>query len=114
MSNAIIYHNPKCSKSRKALEILESNNIKIDVREYLVSGLSVQEIQFISDSLELPIIDFIRKKEEEYKALNIDWTDKDQAIDALSKFPKILERPIIIKDSKGIIARPPENLEQLF
>jgi arsenate reductase len=114
MSKVIIYHNPKCSKSRETLELLEGKGVNIEIREYLVSGLQTQDIKLISDTLNLPIIDFIRKKEEEYKVLSIDWTDMNQATDALINNPKILERPIVIKGTRAIIGRPPENIEKLF
>lgn len=109
-----IYHNPRCSKSRKALEILQNKNIDLKIIPYLDQGITKAEVLELSSLLSLNVIDFIRTKEEEFKSLDIDSTDNDACAKAISDFPKILERPIVIKDGKAIVARPPENLEELF
>ena len=115
MSNTyIIYHNPRCSKSRKALEILESNNCVIEIREYLKTGIKEEEVEVLKDLLQLDVNDFLRHKEEEYKSKAVNWSDNKQAMAALVESPKILERPIVIKAGKAVIARPPEKVEELL
>ena len=109
-----IYHNPRCSKSRQALELLENKGINPTVKKYLDEGLTIDEIMELSGLLKKDIIDFVRTKEEAYKALGIDWNNNDAAAKALSKNPKILERPIVINGKKAIVARPPELIEDLF
>ena len=113
MNNEVtIYHNPKCSKSRKALEIIKSKNIEPTIILYLASKLSKTEVKNLLAKLGLPIRDILRTEEDEYKNnnLNNDNLDDDELIDFLIKFPKLLERPIVIKNSKAVIGRPPENI----
>ena len=108
----IIYHNPKCSKSRKALEIIKSNNIEPTIILYLVNKLSKTEVEDLLSKLGLSIRDILRTEEDEYKNNNLknENLSDDKLIDFLIKFPKLLQRPIVIKNSKAVIGRPPENI----
>ena len=113
MNNELtIYHNPKCSKSRKALEIIRGKNIEPTIILYLASKLSKTEVKNLLAKLGLPIRDILRTEEDEYKNnnLNNENLGDDELIDFLIKFPKLLERPIVIKNSKAVIGRPPENI----
>ena len=112
----IIYHNPKCSKSRKALEIIKSKNIEPTIILYLVNKLSKIEVENLLSKLELSIRDILRKGEDEYKNNNLKNEDlsDDKLIEFLIKFPKLLQRPIVIKNSKAVIGRPPENILNLL
>ena len=113
MNKEIInYHNPKCSKSRKALEIIKSQNIEPTIIFYLVSKLSKIEVKNLLAKLGLSIRDILRTGEDEYKNnnLNNENLGDNELIDFLIKFPKLLERPIVIKNSKAVIGRPPENI----
>ena len=110
-----IYHNPRCSKSRKALEILEAKpGIQLSIKKYLEEGITTDEAINLGKLLEMDVNKFLRTKEDEYKSLDIDWSDNEKAAKALSDFPKILERPIVIKGDRAVVARPPEDLEKLF
>lgn len=108
----LIYHNPRCSKSRKALELLINNNIKPNIILYLNEPLSKKNLSEIIAISSLPIRDFIRSNESEYKENNLDNTalTDDELLDFIIKFPKILQRPIIKHHNKVVIARPPENI----
>ena len=108
----IIYHNPKCSKSRKALEIIKSKNIEPTIILYLVNKLSKTEVQNLLSKLGLSIRDILRTGEDEYKNNNLKNKNlsDDKLIELLIKFPKLLQRPIVIKNSKAVIGRPPENI----
>ena len=113
MNNGItIYHNPKCSKSRKALEIIRGKNIEPTIILYLKTKLSKTEIKNLLAKLGLPIRDILRTGEDEYKNNNLNNKNlgDDELIDFLIKFPKLLERPIVIKNSKATIGRPPEKI----
>ncbi len=116
MSDFIIYHNPRCSKSRQTLEILNEKDIDTEIVLYLENPPSVKEVASILQKLGLSSRDIIRKGEEEYKLLNI----KDQSltenelIALMSENPKLIERPIVVKDDKAIIGRPPENVLSLL
>ena len=108
----IIYHNPKCSKSRKALEIIKSKNIEPIIILYLVNKLSKTEVKNLLSKLGLSIRDILRTGEDEYKNNNLkneNLTD-DKLIDFLIKFPKLLQRPIVVKNNKAVVGRPPENI----
>ena len=112
----IIYHNPKCSKSRKALDIIKSKNFEPTIILYLVNKLSKAEVKKLLSKLGLSIRDILRTGEDEYKNNNLkneNLTD-DKLIDFLIKFPKLLQRPIVIKNSKAVIGRPPENILNLL
>lgn len=107
-----IYHNPRCSKSRQALELLESKNIKPEIILYLQEGLDSVEVKNILDLLECNPREIIRKKEIEYKDQNLsdkNLSDED-LIKAIVNTPKLLERPIIINGTKAAIGRPIENI----
>ena len=108
---AIIYHNPRWSKSRNSVRILEEKNIDFKIIEYLKNPLSLNELKNILNILQLKPIDIIRKTEAEYKENKIDLIkNDDEVLIAIIKFPKILQRPIILNGNKGVIGRPPENI----
>ena len=106
-----IYHNPRCSKSRQTLSLIEAKNKKVEIIEYLETPATVEEIESILEKLGIKAIDLVRKKEkiwiEDYKGR--DLTDK-KIIEAMVENPKIMERPIVIDGNKAIIGRPPENV----
>ncbi len=108
----LIFHNPQCSKSRKALDILTNNNIKPQIIFYLKEPLTKKLLLDIFKTSNLPIRSFLRSNEPEYKKNELDNTEltDNELLDFILKFPKILERPIIKHNNKVIIARPPENI----
>ena len=114
MSKVTMYHNPKCSKCRKTLSLLEDKGVTVDVREYLKEAPSIEELRDISKKLQLRAKDFIRKKEDELKDLDLDRENDEALFAAINEHPRILERPIVIRGEKAVIGRPPENIEQLF
>ncbi len=107
-----IYFNNRCSKCHKAKDYLERNNINFNIIEYLESGLSKKEITDVLKKGNYNILDILRKNEEEYK---LDIKDKDlsedQIINILSKYPKLLQRPLIVDKKRALIARDEEALE---
>ena len=111
-----IYHNPKCSKSRKALEIIKSKNIEPRIILYLLNKLSKTEVKNLLSKLGLSIRDILRTEEDEYKNNNLknEKLSDDKLIEFLIKFPKLLERPIVVKNNKAVIGRPPENILNLL
>ena len=117
MSNKItIYHNPKCSKSRKALEIIKSKNIEPTIILYLVNKISKTEVKNLLSKLGLSIRDILRTGEDEYKKNNLknENLSDSQLIEFLIKFPTLMQRPIVVKNSKAVIGRPPENILNLL
>jgi len=110
-----IWHNNRCSKSREAKKILEESNVPHGTFEYLKEEFTKETILDIMKKLGISDIkDMLRKKEEEYKAFDIENKSQDEIIDIILKTPKLIERPIIIKDQKAVIARPMENLTDLL
>ena len=111
MTKTIIYHNPRCSKSRQTLELIESKGISPVIVEYLKSPLNAGELSNIYDMLGDAASGMARKGEDDYKASGLsDNSTKLEIISALAKHPKLLERPIVTNNGKAIIGRPPENV----
>ena len=111
-----MYHNPRWGKSRKTLQLLRDNGHEPNIIEYLKNPPSANDINTICKLLCKDPIDIIRTSEKLYRDLNIndmDW-DNDDLINAMVKFPKLLERPIVIRGEKGIIGRPPEKVLELL
>ena len=110
-----IYHNSRCSKSRYTLKILKDQNISFEIINYLENNLSENEIESILEKLNIQAIELVRKNEklwkEKYK--NKQLTSK-QIIKILHENPKLIERPIVINELKGVIGRPPENVYDLL
>ncbi|HIP17818.1 MAG TPA: arsenate reductase (glutaredoxin) [Sulfurovum sp.] len=114
MSKITIWHNPRCSKSREALNLLEKQGKEVDVYKYLDEALSVDEIKSVLLKLGIVARDLMRTKETIYKELGLkDIEDEEVLIEAMSKYNKLIERPIIITDTKAIIGRPPELVLEL-
>lgn len=110
-----IYHNPRCSKSRCALDWLKEKSIDFEVIEYIKNPLSVFEIRSILNQLNMKAIDLLRKNEQEFKAFIQDKNlNEDEIIELMSKYPKLIERPIVINDGKAVIARPVEKLTEII
>lgn len=107
-----IIHNPRCSKSRQTLALLEENGVTPEVIEYLKTPLSAETLTSIVKKLGVSIRDIIRTKESEYKetgADNQNLTDAEVTT-ILAATPKLIERPIVINGDKAAIGRPPENV----
>tara|TARA_Y100000766_G_scaffold184011_1_gene157969 strand:- start:27 stop:371 length:345 start_codon:yes stop_codon:yes gene_type:complete len=107
----IIYHNPRCRKSREALKYLQDKKYDFEIRDYIKNLLSVQETLDLIDSLKIKPIELVRKNEliwkENFKNKDL---DDNQIINALSKYPKLIERPIVTKGKSSIIAKPIDKL----
>ena len=105
-----IYHNPRCSKSRQTLQLLTEKAIDAEIIEYLKTPPTAAELKELLDMLGLTPRQLMRKKEVEYKESGADQADlSEQAlIDIMVANPKLIERPIVIKDGKAAIGRPPE------
>ena len=110
-----IYHNPRCRKSREGLAFLESSGLEFEVMRYLDNPPGTQEIEELLKALNIPPIDLVRKNEAIWKS---DYKGKElsdsQVIEALSLHPKLIERPIVLKNNKAVIARPAERINELL
>ncbi|EAQ64501.1 arsenate reductase family protein [Marinomonas sp. MED121] len=112
----IIYHNPRCSKSRETLALLESNQIEAQIRLYLDDTPSVDELKTLLAQLDMSPIQLMRTKEALYKEnnLHLDTVTDEERLAAMTQFPKLIERPIVIHNEKAKIGRPPEQVLALF
>ncbi|PIF03664.1 MAG: arsenate reductase (glutaredoxin) [Arcobacter sp.] len=110
-----IWHNNRCSKSREAKAILEKADLEFEVFEYLKNDFSKEELLKLMAQLKVTDIkDMLRHKEKEYKELDIANKSQNEILELVVQNPKLIERPIIIKDNKAVIARPMENLINLL
>lgn len=115
MSTYTIWHNPRCSKSRQTMGILEENGIEPDVIKYLDEIQSVEAIKEVLKKLNLSARELMRTKEDVYKSLGLkDEMDEEKLIKAMAENPKLIERPIVIKGDKAVLGRPPEKVLELF
>ncbi|USG61021.1 arsenate reductase (glutaredoxin) [Sneathiella marina] len=108
-------HNPRCSKSRQTLAILEENGIEPIIIDYLSSPPSLEELRDILKLLDMQPRDLMRKGEAEYKENNLSDANltTDQLLQAMVDFPKLIERPIVLANGKARIGRPPESVLEI-
>ena len=112
MSDIVIYHNPRCSKSRQALELLKERSIEPTIIKYLETPPTADELKRILRLLGMKPRDLMRKREKEYKELGLDdeALSDDQLIQAMVEHPRLIERPIVIGNGKAALGRPPEQV----
>ena len=110
-----IYHNPRCSKSRQTLAIIEEKGADVEIVEYLNDMPTKSELKEILSDLGIAAEQLLRKGEADFKENFKGKTlSDDEWIDAMIKYPKLMERPIVVKDGKAILGRPPENVLELL
>ena len=110
----VIWHNPRCSKSREALELLRAEGVEPKIVRYLEEAPSEEEIRALLKMLGIGARELMRTKETLYRELGLgEVTDEDALIRAMAEHPKLIERPIVIRDGKAVIGRPPEKVVEL-
>lgn len=114
MTKFTLIHNPKCSKSRATLQILNEHNIEPNIFLYLEEKIESDFLKSLFKALGKKPGECLRTKEDEFKALSLDTENDDEVIEAIIKFPKILERPILYDGKRAAIGRPPENILELI
>lgn len=118
MINNVILHNPRCSKSRQTLKLLEDANIKLDIIEYLKDTPSLEELDYICRLLGVEPQMIIRVNEKLFTELGLSLNDKQktrkQWLQILKDYPKLIERPIVIYKNNAIISRPPERVYNII
>ena len=115
MQNIEIWHNPQCSKSRNAMELLEAKGLNTSVIKYLENVPTKEQIKDVLKKLNMKASQILRTGEDIYKELNLkEIDDEDKLIEIMAEHPILIERPIIIKGEIAVIARPIENLEELL
>ena len=115
MSAFTIYHNPRCSKSRNTLALLEEKGIEPDIVLYLETPPDAARLRELLGKLGLAAADLVRRGEAEYKACGLgrDSTE-DDIVAAMAAHPKLIERPIVVCGERAVLGRPPENVLDLL
>ncbi|WP_108444312.1 arsenate reductase (glutaredoxin) [Halomonas denitrificans] len=109
-----LYHNPRCSKSREALALLEEAGAEVQVRRYLDEPLAAAELEALLQRLEGEVSSLVRQNEAEWKERGADADDPRQVIEAVLAHPRILQRPIADDGRRAIVGRPPEAIRALL
>ena len=111
MSTITIYHNPRCTKSRQTLALLQEQGVEPEVIEYLNTPLDADALRAVVAKLGVSAQDIVRVKEAEYAEAGLSSDSSEEAvIEALVQYPKLMERPIVVSGDNAVIGRPPENV----
>ncbi|MGB0933876.1 MAG: arsenate reductase (glutaredoxin) [Lishizhenia sp.] len=110
-----IYHNPRCSKSRQTLEIINKHNVDLEIVEYLKESVTEQELKSLIEKLGIPAEQLVRKGESAYKEnFKGKVLSEQEWIKVMIQYPKLIERPIVVSNNKAVLGRPPENVFELL
>ena len=111
-----IFHNPRCSKSRSALQLIKEQGIEPEIIEYLKTPPTADELDAILQKLSMEPRELMRKNEAEYKTtgMNDASLDRQALINGMVATPKLIERPIVLANDKAVIGRPPENVLEIL
>lgn len=116
MSDTVMFHNPRCSKSREALSLLEQQGVTPTIVRYLETPPSYEELDRLLRQLGMDPRELMRKGEDRYEELGL--ADKplsrEEAIRAMVENPILIERPIVVRGGKAVVGRPPERIKELF
>ena len=115
MTDDVFLHNPHCSKSRAALELVRESGVDLPVREYLQVPLSIDELRGIAEMLGVRPIAIARRGEPQFAALGLsDATPDEEVLRALAAHPILVERPIVVRGGRAVVGRPPEKVRELL
>jgi arsenate reductase len=116
MSRATIWHNPRCSKSREALALLEGRGATVTVRLYLDDPPDADTLRAVLKKLRMSARELLRRKEDAYKELGLsdESLSDDALIDAMVAHPKLIERPVVLSGKRAALGRPPEDVLRIL
>ncbi len=114
MSEWIMYHNPRCSKSKETLQILKDHGVDPMIIEYLKLPPGPKMLRHLASKLGVEIKDMVREKEPAFKELELDLNDEEGLVAGIAEEPSLLQRPIVLRGVKAVFGRPPETVKQLF
>jgi len=110
-----IWHNPRCSKSRTALNLLKDRSIDVKVFYYLNESINYEDLMSIVKKMSIPTIELVRTNEKIFRALGLTLSSNDEVlIQAMSQNPILIERPLVMSGERAVIGRPPERVLELF
>ena len=111
----VFLHNPRCSKSRAALALVQEAGVELPVREYLQDPLSLDELRRLVQLLDVRPIEIARRGEPQFQALGLgDTTPDDDVLRALAEQPILIERPIVVRGGRAVVGRPTEKVHELL
>ena len=112
----VIYYNPRCSKSRETLQLLEDNGVEPEIIDYLEDPPTPEELKRIIEMLGVPARDLLRSTEPVYKDADLDddSLSDDEIIDAICEYPALMQRPIVVAGDRAIIGRPPSRVLEII
>lgn len=110
----VLYHNPRCSKSREALSLLQNKGVDFEIIEYLDTPFTAVTLQNLLIKLKLKPVDLLRKKEKIATELQLDVSNQDSIIKAMVQHPALVERPIFVNNDKAVVGRPPERVLEII
>lgn len=108
MATMTFYHNPQCAKSREALALLESHGVDVQVRRYLDDPLSLDELRSLASRLDDALESLVRTKDTEWKALKLTSPSDAQRLEAIARYPRLMQRPLLDRGDRAVIGHPPE------
>jgi arsenate reductase len=115
MEKIVVWHNPRCSKSRNAIKYLDEKGVEYEVRRYLDEPPTVEEIREVLKKLGMKPRELMRTKEKLYRELSLkEVEDEEKLIEAMAEHPKLIERPIVIKGEKAVVARPETRIDEIL
>ncbi|MBP80411.1 MAG: arsenate reductase (glutaredoxin) [Acidiferrobacteraceae bacterium] len=110
----LLYHNPRCSKSRATLALLREQGLEPEIVEYLAHPPDEETLKALQASLGCQIRDMMRTGEAPYREMNLAQADEPQLLHALTEHPILLQRPIVVNGKRAAIGRPPENVLEIL
>ena len=116
MEKVTIYHNPKCSKSRATLKLLQERGVDLEIGEYLLDPPDAQALDILAHQLDLEPGEFIRTKEDEFAELELDAAvdDREKLLAAMASHPILIARPIVVAGDRARLGRPPEQVLEIL
>lgn len=114
LSGSILFHNPRCSKSREALALLEKKEVDVKVVEYLKDPYSEADLKSLLKLLDMEPSELARKKDDLYGELKLSGKSEAEHLKAMVKHPALVERPIFFHNKKAVVGRPPENVLEIL
>ncbi len=116
MGDLLVYHNPRCSKSRGALELLAERGLDVEIVEYLQAPPDEATLEWILDTIDEAPAELVRH-DDRFRELGLDpagYQDRASVVALLLEHPELLQRPVVIRDGRGLIARPSERVLELL
>ncbi|NOZ56323.1 MAG: arsenate reductase (glutaredoxin) [Calditrichaeota bacterium] len=116
MAKVVVWHNPRCRKSRAGVKYLEEKGVEFEIVDYIKNGVDVQELARIIRLSGRPVSEFIRTNEKEYRELGLKGKEltPEEFAQIVAEHPKLLQRPIVVAGDKVVLAQPPERVEEIL